>query len=198
MKEGISPELDSKDPFLPVEKALRRYAHRLNRPGFVAQAEGGGVRVVPWLYSARRADGALLPQQVPVPEKYQREMKETLPPTVRRTVQQRFEKLVDSLFREAVASYRLHGRVVWPKSIQNELRVMGVTMGEPANVDAIRKQVEQMARHYITKAGHQQADSDRSKVVLDWHGHYNHVLARSSSGGSSAPRLESPSSEGSK
>ena len=106
---------------------------------------------------------------VPTEEQLRAEFQSDLPPIIRRTPRERFLVLLLRLRAEAEKSVKLHGRVIWPASLQAELTAMGWREGNPD----LPGQVEALARRMFEKAAHQQADSDQAKVARDWHGHDN-------------------------
>ena len=106
---------------------------------------------------------------------------EGLPPIVRRSADARFQSLVNTLSQNALASIRATGQVHWPKSIEAELRLLGWKEGDPrleriGTLEGAKRQIEDLARAFILRAGHQQDESDRHKVTLDWHGKANHRI----------------------
>ncbi|TAL12342.1 MAG: hypothetical protein EPO02_01965 [Nitrospirae bacterium] len=112
----------------------------------------------------------------PTPEQMKAELSEGLPGVIRRTPRERFLVLLARLRAEAEKSVRLHGRVIWPASLQAELAAMGWRSGNPD----LAGQVEALARRMFEKAAHMQAESDAGKTALDWHGHDNTSITISS------------------
>lgn len=112
----------------------------------------------------------------PTPEQMKAELSEGLPGVIRRTPRERFLVLLARLRAEAEKSVRLHGRVIWPASLQAELAAMGWRSGNPD----LAGQVEALARRMFEKAAHMQAESDAGKTALDWHGHNNTSITISS------------------
>jgi hypothetical protein len=102
-----------------------------------------------------------------IPQEMQTRMFTGLPTDIRRTARERFGELVRRLWTDANLTFYKDGEVRWPKSIQNEIAVIGLAQGKPD----LGKQVEELARRFIVKAARQQQDQDQNKVVSDWHGH---------------------------
>lgn len=117
-----------------------------------------------------------LRQEYVTEQEMRRVLEADLPPIIRRTPRERYLALLQRLRTEAEKSVQLHGRVIWPASLQAELTALGWRAGNPD----LAGQVEALARRMFEKAAHQQADSDRSKVTRDWHGHDNTSITISS------------------
>lgn len=105
----------------------------------------------------------------PTEEQMRAELSADLPPIIRRSARERYRALVRQLFAEGQKSYALFGYPVWPKSLQDELKVLGWKEGNPD----LQGQVEALARKYIEEGARIQKAKDSKKVALDWHGHYS-------------------------
>jgi hypothetical protein len=179
-----------------AEAAIQKYERLLGRPGFVAQATGGEVKVVPWYKSARRGTQGFEPRdpRIPVPEHIVRQARESLPPLRRRTPAERLKAMTDVLIEDAIHAYKATGTPVIAQSVVEDICRVAALEGwgfmTPEKVrrmtlDQIRPLLEAKAKRDFTAAGWKQQESDRRKVVLDWHGHRNNVvqLARTRNGG---------------
>lgn len=137
----------------------------------------GRIELVPWQKATRVGSPGqpnnwnprVMVQSVRVPEEMVQRMQEALPPVIRRTPRERLRVLVERLVHDARRSQQTFGYVKWPKSIEDELRLIGWKEGEPL----LLERIEQLAGRFMEKAAHQQRESDQRKVVKDWHGHYN-------------------------
>jgi hypothetical protein len=152
--------------------------------GFIPQVQRRGhdlsertVRLIPWHQSARISENGgperwnprVFAEASPVPRHMVEQMQAGLPPMIRRTSRERYQVLIDRLVADGLRSYRIHGYPVWPKSIADELRIAGWKEGDPD----LWGQVEALAKRFIVKAEHKQKESDRHKVVSDWHSHFD-------------------------
>jgi hypothetical protein len=102
-----------------------------------------------------------------VPQEMVTRMFTNLPAEIRRTARERFAELIKRIWTDAQTSFYLDGQIRWPKSIQNEIAVLGLAQGKPD----LAKQVDALARHFIVKGARQQQEADRKRISIDWHGH---------------------------
>lgn len=91
----------------------------------------------------------------------------TGPAEIRRTARERYQELLRRLWSDANLTFYKDGEIRWPKSIQDEIAVLGIAQGKPD----LAQQVEALARHFIVKGAREQQAHDYKKVALDWHGH---------------------------
>jgi len=149
---------------------LERIAKERGVRGRVATGQG----LLPWQQSSlrgRSGTGARGFRQLPAPteEQMRAELTADLPPPIRRSARDRYRVLVNRLFAEGQRTYAQFGYPVWPKSIQDELKTLGWTEGNPN----LQGQVEALARKYIEEGARIQKEKDSKKVTLDWSGHYS-------------------------
>lgn len=161
------------DPRTTTIGDLNRIARERGQRGKVATAEGLIDHTQASLVG-RTGSGKQRWRELPAPteEQMRAELSADLPPVVRRTARERYLVLLNRLAEEAKKSYQQFGYVKWPDSLQNELKILGWRAGDPD----LAGQVEALARRMFEKAHHQQAESDRHKVALDWHGHSNTAI----------------------
>ena len=169
-------------------KAVERYGHLLGRPGYVAQAEGGEVKVVPWTQSALRGHGSFTPrmERTAVPEPLIAQAKESLPRLRRRTATERLEAMTKTLIEDATQSYKRTGIPVMAASVIEDIcRVFAFEYGRFISAESVRRMtleqirplLESLAKRQFIEAGHKQQAKDQRKTALDWHGHLNHVVS---------------------
>lgn len=142
---------------------LNRIAAERGTRGRVATAKG----LIPWQQGSVTPDRKWRRLPSPSPEQMKAELSRDLPPVVRREARERYKVLVNRLFADGMKSYETFGYPVWPKSIQEELRVLGWKTGNPD----LRGQVEALAKKYIEEGARKQRAKDAHKTALDWHGH---------------------------
>lgn len=102
-----------------------------------------------------------------VPQELVSNMFSDLPTEVRRTARERYQELLRKLWADVNLHFYKDGQVRFPKSIQDEIAVLGLAQGKPN----LNKQVEALARRFIVKGARQQQEQDSKRVVRDWHGH---------------------------
>lgn len=165
------------DPRTTTIADLNRIARERGQRGKVATAEGL-IDHTEAAFKGRAGSGKQKLRQFadPTPEQMKAELSAELPAIIRRTPRERFLVLLARLRAEAEKSVALHGRVIWPASLQAELTAMGWRAGNPD----LAGQVEALARRMFEKAAHQQNESDAGKTVRDWHGHDNTSITISS------------------
>lgn len=158
------------------------------RTGYVPVVEFGGPngdqvthRMVHWTKAAyigtvRGARRENLHESEPDPEAVRERMRAELPSIVRRAPRERYRVMLERIAADALASYRSHGRVLWPRSLELELKALGWADGDPklkdlGGIEAVRAQVEALTRRYIETGARRQRETDARKSTLDWHGH---------------------------
>jgi hypothetical protein len=144
-------------------KDLALIAEKQGQRGTVATAKG----LIPWQQGSVTPDRKWRRLPAPTTEQMQAELRKDLPPIVRREARVRFAAIRDRLLADAERSYSVTGRVVWPKSMQDELTALGWKVGNPN----FRAQVEDLARKYVEEGARKQRAKDQHKVTLDWSGH---------------------------
>jgi len=156
---------------------LRREATRSGKPGTVAIGTATGAHVGHFTQASRRGrtgepqapNAALISQENRTVARMIDRLHEGLPVVVRRSARQRYEVLLKQLIDQGLATYKLHGYAVWPRSVQDDLRALGWKDGDPGFL----AQAEALASHYIEKWSHVQKEKDQRRSTLDWHGHLN-------------------------
>ena len=153
-------------------KDLHALAAKRGVRGVVGAADEGKARLISWRDGARynKARGRYWNPEVSRPSPAGHlvaKLNEGLPAVVRRTPRQRYDVLLQRLVQDGLKSYKAFGRVEWPKSIQDELRVLGWKDGDPN----FWGQAEALARKFIEEGANIQRAKDQRKVTLDWHGH---------------------------
>ena len=122
-------------------------------------------------YKARGQEAA------PVPQASLEAMQASLPLEVRRTARERMRALTGRLVADGLAMKRATGKVVFPKSVEDEIRLLGAAEGDPRLLERIEagsvKAIERYAGFLMDKAARNQRKGDVKKTALDWHGHYN-------------------------
>lgn len=144
-------------------KDLALIAEKHGQRGRVATGKG----LIDWRQASVTPDKRWRRLPAPSPEQMKAELTKDLPPVVRREARERFKVLVNRLYEDGLKTYQAHGYPVWPKSIQDELAVLGWQIGNPD----LRGQVEALARKYVEEGARKQREKDQKKSVLDWHGH---------------------------
>lgn len=169
----------------PRAKALMEAGGGQVRGYVPVAAPGGKVDLVPWTKAPRvtprkgptRWNPKVMVQNIPVPEHVQKAMLEGLPPEIRRTPRERYKVLVTRLVHDAMKAKREFGRVIWPKSIEDEIRRLSWLEGDPTLLQRIEngatEAIEKFAGSLMENAARNQRAKDQHKVALDWHGHYN-------------------------
>lgn len=136
------------------------------------------VRLIPWNQATRQArsgepisdenpNRTIVESAGPVPQWMIEQSERELPPIVRIPHRERFKMLCRTLLADAMRSYQITGVIMWPESVQRELREMGWKEGNPD----LQGQVEALASRYIVEAANKQKEQDLKKVALDYPGH---------------------------
>jgi hypothetical protein len=89
------------------------------------------------------------------------------PAEVRRHARVRYQELLRRLWSDANLHFYKDGEIRWPKSIEDEIAVLGIAQGKP-NLAA---QVESLARRFIERGAREQQAQDQKRITADWHGH---------------------------
>lgn len=148
--------------------------------GYLPQASGGRVRMVPWQESAT-PQNKLHPDQLV-------DGAEPLAPRPRRTGAERLKAMTDVLVEDVKQAYLRTGTPVVAQSMVNDIcrvaALEGLGFLNPAEVrrmtmEQIKPLLEAKVKRDFLRAGHKQVESDRKKVVRDWHGSANHELTLS-------------------
>ncbi len=170
-----------------VEAALKRGPVR----GHVLRSEPGGkVSLVPWQQGARvpvngrsgpeRWNPRVIVQNVPVPEAARQQMLAGLPAERRRESRERYHVLVTRLIADGMRLKEQYGRVIFPKSIQDEIKRLAWLEADPTLPQRIERgateAIEKYAGFLMGKAAHQQRDKDRKTTARDWHGFDNTTI----------------------
>lgn len=162
--------------------------------GYVPVAKPGGeVDLLHWSQAPRVTPKNALPdpfdgsrsqwnpkviqQNIPVPQHVQERMAAGIPKQVTRAPSERYQILVKQLVDECRKSKKLHGRVIFPKSIEEEIHKLGWLAGVPnlrsrienLEIDAI----ESYADWLTLRAAGQQRRKDYKRTVTDHPGHYS-------------------------
>ncbi len=142
---------------------------KLAKPSLVAANRAGVIRdphgkPVAESLQAKWAPGIT---KAEVPAGMEQRMFTGLPAEIRRTARQRYAELLKRLYSDATLHFYKDGEIRWPKSIRDEIAVIGIAQGKPNLAD----QVETLARHFLVKGARQQQAQDQKKIALDWHGH---------------------------
>lgn len=98
-----------------------------------------------------------------------------VPAQVRREARERKEAMVRRLIADAIAWKRATGKVGFPRSIEDEIRLLGAMEGNPKLLDQVEAlsipAVERYVDWQIEKTAVAQRKEDQHRVVRDWHGH---------------------------
>lgn len=158
--------------FRDLDEIARKRGHK----GVVAAADADGTKgFLPWQHASRKGTrgkklNPLVQNRLKTREQQLlAKLYEDLPPIVRREPRQRYEVLLNQLVEQGLKTYRAYGYPVWPKSIQQELKVLGWKEGDPD----FYAQAEALAGKFIKEYAQKQKAKDQRKSALDWHGHYS-------------------------
>lgn len=148
----------------------------------IENGQVGKPRLIPWNQAARQSKPGGTNRWVnrgqlfKVPDEQVARMQEALPPVVRRTPKERYRATLNRVALDALNTYRVTGRIAWPKSAWDELKVLAWKTGDPhltdlGGEDQLRRQIEALTRHVVETGEMQQKENDQRKSVLDWAGH---------------------------
>lgn len=140
--------------------------------------ENRGVMWVPWNRSSflhKKGEGHFhnpdginaLAEKVEIPEEVIEAKQATLPAIRRRGAREKAEGLATELFKDAMRSQQMYGRVVWPRSIVDVLVDLGMQDKD------MYEQVDALVGHYMLVSENQRKESDSKLVARGWHGHFD-------------------------